>query len=410
MNKQHDWTQLRDGATLHAEQLLQLADDAYAAAASVASGVGAAGCFVSPSAGATEAVNRIDFDHDARSVELDNVRVLTRGGFCATLPPPRKSFVVPADGNLHCLNLYARPYASASGVTDAVWEAHRASSARGVCLVEWSNERFRLVPEPYTLGALDSLRSAFSELAEAAASLYQMLVNAPPTAFARIGLLPPERSELGALGVSLERVSFISFATPLSVAGPLFLQLANELYGWFCFAAARRSGRDASGLTADLLGRRALVQKGNLPVPDYAQSLVLRPADGSTWVELVEGLARSAVGLMRVLQGEKDEDTLQPIDTFEPDLWPDGLGLRYALPDGGGQLKFRCDLSHSIEPLLLWGLGSRAEVPHLRSTPLDALQPGRFEANIGPLDVPAGQDLVLVVDSSEVVVSVSLSR
>lgn len=408
MSKQSNWTQLRDGATLHAEQLLQLADDTFASAAGVAAGVGAAGKFVVPSSNGREVVNRIELDHEGRSLVLDNVRVLTSGGFCASVPPPQKEFVLPPSG-LPCLNLYVRPYLTAAGVTDAVWEAQPATQARGVCLVRWTDERFVVVPEPYSIGSLDALRLLFEELVAAGSSLYQMLINGPPTAAARLGLLPPERSELAALGVHIERLLDMAPSTPLAVARPSLLQLGRELYGWFCFAAARRSGRDATGLTADLLSRRALLVRGNLPVPDYAQGLVMRPSDGSMWIQFVETLLRSTVGFTRVLQGEKDEDTVQPIETFEPDLWPDGLGLRYALPDAA-QLKIRCDLSHPVEPLLLWGLGVRTEVPHLRSTPLDPLQPGRYEAHIGPISVPPGQDLVLVVDSSEVVVSVSLSR
>jgi hypothetical protein len=410
MNRRNDWTQLRDGVTLHAEQLLNLADDAYLAAAGVAAAVGAAGHLVAASAVPSETLNAFEFNHEGHSVELENLRILTHGGLKAFVPPPRKAFVLPPGGELPYLNVYVRDFTAGAGLTETIWESQPAVGSRGVPLVHWNGERFRLLAQPFTIGALDGVRQAFAEVFASTNTLIALLLQKNPKVGARIGLAPDEYSALGSLLQSLERVQYLSLMSPLVVARPVFFELALEVYSWFSFSAGRRSGRGAADLGADVLSRHALVRQGNLPVPDYAQNLTMRPGDGSGWIELMESLARSVFGLTRVLQGERDEDTMDPIERFEPDLYPDGLGLRFALPEAGGRMQVRCDMSHAFEPVLLWGLGGRTDSPHLRAAPVDTVQPGRYEAKIGPFNASPNQELVIVVDSADVVVSVSLTR
>lgn len=142
-------------------------------------------------------------------------------------------------------------------------------------------------------------------------------------------------------------------------------------------------------------------------MPEYARALLKRPFGGSEITEYVESLSRALIGLARVVLGESDTETLKPIEEFEPELYPDGLGLRYVVPPGVSS-GLTCRISAKFAPQLLWGVGLADTMPFLRPAVVSPTEPGVFEAILGPIPVGSGQHLVLVTEQRSVSIQISL--
>jgi len=405
------WNDLRDGSRLHAAHLFELADAAREATAAAIAGAGAGGRFINPGLAADTSVNLIQLDDDNRIVDIDNLVLLTPGGFLAELPPPRKSFVVPPDGEHLFLNLYAQDYATGAGKTEAKWEKKSPSQARGVCLAQWhpDQERLRLIPTPFTLNAMANTRQAHAELVEAASTLVGLLISGDPRVNGQLRLTPPTQHYAGSLVSALESTANLSPNTPLDVALPHYTALAIELKSWFCFVATASQGGANRGLQPDPLTRRATATRGSLGLPDYVQALEPLPRDGTELLALMDALARATVGMTRSILGERDEDPLEPIEVFEPDPWPDGSGFKYRL-QAGVEVTLRCEVLFDVEPQLMWGMGQAGLLPQLRALPLERPEPGRFETTVGPFTLGPNEELVLVLDDAAAALRVYQKR
>ncbi len=400
MNKPQKWKELRDGSRLHAVHLFELSDAAREATATAIAAAGASGRFINPSGDAEQSVNRIELDADNRILDIDNLMLLTPGGFLAELPPPRKSFEVPPDGEHRFLNLYARSFEEGAGKTDAKWEKDPAGGARGVCLAEWHAEQgLRLAPLPFSLNALAGVKERHAELVEAAGTLVQLLVSGDPRVHSQLRLNVQSQHFLGPLLTALEACTSLPFTTPLDVALPHYRALAVELRSWFCFLALATQGGANAALQPDPIIRRAAASRGSLGLADYVQALGAPTQDGSQLLTFMDALGRGTVGITRTILGERDEDPLEPIEVFEPDPWPDGSGFKYRLPSGT-QVSLRCEVLFDMEPQLMWGVGAAGALPQLRALPMERPEPGRFETTIGPFSLNADEELVLVLDDA----------
>lgn len=407
MNGSSDWIHLRDGATLHASQLLALADSARVQAGRAAASVGAAGTFFSPMNPPAAVVNRIEFDVDARCMDVENLFVLTQGGLCVELPPPKKSFAVPPGGDERFLNLYARSYREGGGKSEPVWEGAPKSGENVVCLAEWTGERFVLFPEPASIGALNSLREAFAEAYGNARNLSDVLLGCDVVALGRLGISPGVEGSVSGLALALRRFLYVGPGTPYAVAAPTFYELGSELASWLAFASARRGAGTGASLQPDLFSRLRLLARPGAPVPEYAKGLTKKPFGGSEITEYVESLSRALVGLARVVLGESDTETLKPLEEFEPELYPDGLGLRYLLPPSMNSA-LNCRISAEYAPQLLWGVGPADTMPFLRPAVVSRTEPGVFEATLGPIPGGSAQHLVVVIEQRSVSIQISL--
>ncbi len=407
MNGSSDWIHLRDGATLHASQLLALADSARVQAGRAAASVGSAGTFFSPMNPPETVVNRIEFDVEARCMDVENLFVLTQGGLCAELPPPKKSFAVPPGGEERFLNLYARSYREGAGKSEPVWESAPRVGEDVVCLAEWTGERFVLFPEPASIGALDSLREAFAEAYGNARNLSDVLLGCDAVALGRLGVNAGAESCVSGVALALRRFQYVGPSTPFAVAAPTFYELGTELASWLAFASVRQGAGAGASLQPDLFSRLRLLHRPGAPVPEYARALLKRPFGGSEITEYVESLSRALIGLARVVLGESDTETLKPIEEFEPELYPDGLGLRYVVPPGVSS-GLTCRISAKFAPQLLWGVGLADTMPFLRPAVVSPTEPGVFEAILGPIPVGSGQHLVLVTEQRSVSIQISL--
>lgn len=408
MNGSSDWIHLRDGATLHASQLLALADSVRVQAGRAAASVGSAGTFFSPMNPPETIVNRIEFDAEARCMDVENLFVLTQGGLCAELPPPKKSFAVPPGGKERFLNLYVRSYREGAGKSEPVWESEPRVSEDVVCLAEWTGERFVLFPEPASVGALNSLREAFADAYGNARNLSDVLLGCESTALGRLGVNPGGESCLSGIVFALRRFQYLGPGTPFAVAAPLFYELGSELASWLAFASARRGAGAGASFQPDLFSRLRLLGQPGAPVPEYAKGLLKKPFGGTEITEYVESLSRALVGLARVVLGESDTETLKPMEEFEPDLYPDGLGLRYVIPPGVSS-GLICRISAEYAPQLLWGVGPADTMPFLRPAVVSNRESGVFEATLNPIPVGSGQHLVLVTEQSSVSIQISLN-
>jgi hypothetical protein len=404
MARAEDWKQLRDGAALHASHLFQIAEHGESAAAAVALAAGLSGRFVG-ALNPQHEVNVIGTDDDSRTVDIEGIHVITAGGFLASLPGGKKSFVLPTDEKLRFLNLYVRDFK-----TTAVWEASDATGPRGICLVERTDRGFQIKPKPADLRSLGRVAVAFGALRASAATLRQTLIDIDAQGLSELRLAAQDAHHLGGLFGALEQVLYLADDAPLSAALPMFRRLAEQCRGWASFIAASSGAGQGSAALPDDLGRARLSQRGNLPLPDYFAPLEGAPGDGTGHIVYVEALARTVIGLNRTICGERDEDAIKPIETFDPDLFPgDGLGLRYALPDAT-ELTFRCDLSSPTEPQLYWGMAPAGAMPNLRALALDSTAAGRFEAFLGPVSPGPADQLVLILDDSQVALRVFLPR
>ncbi len=400
MEKTLKWKDLRDGSRLHAAHLFELADAAREATASAIAGAGASGRFINVNASSEQTVNSILLDNDNRILDIDNLLLLTPGGFLAELPPPRKSFAVPPDGDNRYLNLYARSFADGGGKTDANWEQAAANHARGVCLAEWSADQgIRLLPLPFTLGALAQANELRAELAEAATALVALLASGDPRVHKQLRLNAQTQHFLGPLLTALECSAALAPTTPLDAAVPHLAALAVELRSWFCFLAVATQGGPNAMLAPDPIVRRAAAARGTVGLADYVAALGISPKTGSELLLWMDALARGTVGITRTIMGERDEDPLEPIEIFEPDPWPDGSGFKFRLP-AGAPINLRCEVLFDLEPQLMWGTGPADILPQLRALPLEHPEPGRFETTIGPFTLGADEELVLVVDDA----------
>ncbi len=404
MARTDDWKTLRDGVALHANHLFQIGEHGETVAAGVALAAGLGGRFVA-ALGDGQRVNSIQIDDQARTLDVENVHVVTAGGYLASLPGAKKSFVAPAASESRFLNLHHRDFK-----TTAVWENKDAEGPRSVGLAEWTGQGFRLKPPPADVSALAPVADAFAALQEGAQELKQTLLELDDKGLTELRLQASEAHHLSSLYVALERVLYLARDASLGVALPLLMHLAEQCRGWASFVAAKSGAGQGSFATPDVMGRARLSQTANLPLPDYLQDLDKPPVDGSDHIRFFEALARTIVGLNRVIRGERDEDALEPFETFDPDLFPgDGLGLRYA-PPSSAELTFRCDLSAPRPPELYWGMAHAGVVPNLRVVPLDSTAGGRYEALLGPVSPEPGEQLVLVVDDARVSLRVYLPR
>ena len=400
MSNQSSWLELKDGVQLHADHIFQLADEGAATAARMAVALGTAGRLAIPG-DPSPCRNAIRTDDEAQTIEVENLAVLTAGGYLAELPPPAKAFTLPAGGAEPFLNFYARSYGE-GGNTEARWEKQAAHDPRAVTLVQWRADQstFEVHPMPHSIIAQSEASELLRGISEGVDKLSTALFSTGQNGLARLALRPQQRHLLATLLNSGERVQALDAGVPVSVAISTIRVFATELLGWFQHSSMAVPSDDP-GEAPDAVVRLMIRQATPDGLADYVKQLQLNPQSGTLLLRWLEVVRAATVGLGRLIIGEADEDPLEPVEQFEPDAWPDGLGLKYALKAGGRTVTLRCDMQAGIEPQLWWGVGPAGPLPHMEPDTLKQTEPGSFEALLTPAEMSENDLIAGIIDSPD---------
>lgn len=409
MKQDPNWKLLKDGQRLHAAHLFQLVDSDRENTATLVTGLGGAGRFLADTTSSDSGTssrnakcNQIQLDHTQHIIDVENIRLTTTGGHLVALPPPKKSFAVPVDDGELFLNLYAEDFEHGSGKTVHRWEKQPPQHQRGVCLAYWepTSAQLRVSPLPYAINSLHAVDELHTELVSAAQTLLDVLLQGSSEILARLHLTGLNQLHLGGLLATLQGATSITADTPLETArGPL-TQLAIELEGWFCYLTAAHNDGPFSAVQPDPVVRAIAAKREQAGLAGYVKALRIRPRTGSHLITFMESLCRACVGLKRRALGESDEDPLEPIDTFLPDLFAEGKGYRFNLPIGA-PVQVRCEILTSDAPEVFWGAWPSGGSSDLRPLLVDATAVSRFESSLGAVTLEPEHQLVVVVNNGE---------